>query len=65
MIITTKTTVAFKLPNEYEKAMKLKKEHQDWTETLDTNIWRYENVQTYFTVDMEIDKLSEIGGDTE
>ena len=65
MIITTKTTVAFKLPNEYEKAMKFKKEHQDWTETLDTNIWRYENVQTYFTVDMEIDKLSEIGGDTE
>ena len=65
MIITTKTTVAFKPPNEYEKAMKFKKEHQDWTETLDTNIWRYENVQTYFTVDMEIDKLSEIGGDTE
>ena len=65
MIITTKTTVAFKVPNEYKQAMKFKEEHPDWTEVSDTNMWRYTNMQTYYTVNMEVENFSEIGGDTE
>ena len=49
MIITTKTTVAFKVPSEYKQAMKFMKEHPNWTDESDTNVWRFTNVQTFFT----------------
>ena len=49
MIITTKTTVAFEVPSEYKQAMKFMKEHQNWKDESDTNVWRFTNVQTFFT----------------
>lgn len=49
MIINTKTTVAFKVPNEYKQAMKFMKEHPNWKDESDSNVWRFTNMQTTFT----------------
>lgn len=50
MIITTQTTVAFKVPDEYEQAVKFMQEHPNWKDVSDTNTWRYTNTQSVFTV---------------
>ena len=49
MIITTKTTVAFKVPSEYKQAMKFKEEHKNWIDESDSNVLRFTNMQTFFT----------------
>ncbi len=49
MIITTKTTVAFKVPNEHKRAIEFMKEHPNWKDESDSNTWRYTNVQSVFT----------------
>lgn len=65
MIINTTTTVAFKVPHEYKQAMKFKEEHPNWKDESDTNVWRFTNMKTYYTVSMEVENFSQIGGDTE
>ena len=49
MIITTETTVVFKVPSEYKQAMKFMEEHQNWIDESDSNAWRFTNTQTFFT----------------
>ena len=38
MVITTKTTISFKIPDEYEKAVKFKEQH-DWKEDVISSQW--------------------------
>lgn len=59
MIITTKTTVAFKVPNEYKQAIEFMKEHPNWKDESDTNTLRYTNVQSVFTASVEESEVDE------
>ena len=47
MIVTTKTTVGFKMPEEYKQALKFGEEHKDWIKSEDTMYIAYKNEKTY------------------
>lgn len=61
MIITTKDTVAFKVPSEYKQAMKFKEEHPNWKDESDNNTWRYTNMRTFlfFTSNSQESEIEE------
>ena len=47
MIITTKTAISFKVPEEYQLAYKFKAQHPDWVESATTEFICYKKSNTY------------------
>ena len=47
MIVINKTTIGFKLPEEYKHALKFGEEHKDWIKSEDTMYMTFKNEKTY------------------
>lgn len=47
MIITTKTVISFKVPDEYQAAEQFKAKNPDWTENVTTQYIGYIKQETY------------------
>lgn len=47
MLITTKTVISFKVPDEYQAAERFKEQHPDWTEDVTTQYIGYAKESTY------------------
>lgn len=47
MLITTKTVISFRIPEEYQAAEKFKAQHPDWTESVTTQYVGYVRQVTY------------------
>lgn len=47
MIVTTKTTIGFKMPEEYKQALKFGEEHKDWIKSEDTVYIAYKTEKMY------------------
>lgn len=52
MMITTKTTISFSIPDEYILAQKFSAQHPDWSKTVMSQWVGYTRQET-FTVDLE------------
>lgn len=47
MLISTKTTVGFKVPDEYEQMTKFKAQHPDWKESETSSMIFFEKNEVY------------------
>ena len=47
MLITTKTVISFKVPEEYQAAVKFKADNPDWVESVTTQYIGFEWQETY------------------
>jgi len=47
MLITTKTVISFKVPNECQAAERFKAQHPDWTEDVTSQYIGFEWQETY------------------
>jgi len=47
MLITTKTVISFKVPDEYQAAERFKAQHPDWTENVTSQYIGFEWQETY------------------
>lgn len=52
MMVTTKTTISFRIPNEYILAQKFSAQHPDWIETV-TSQWVGYTQQTTYAIDVK------------
>lgn len=50
MVITTKTTISFKIPDEWKLAETFKEQHPDWKEHCTTMMISYSKQSTYAVV---------------
>ena len=54
MLITTKTVISFRIPDEYQAAERFKANNPDWTENVTTQYVGYVKQETY-SVEMRED----------
>ena len=47
MLITTKTVISFRIPEEYQAAEKFKEQNPDWTENVTTQYIGFVKQETY------------------
>ncbi len=47
MIVIDKTTVVFKMPEEYKRALKFGEEYKDWIRSEDTMFMTFKNEKAY------------------
>jgi hypothetical protein len=53
MIVTTKTTVHFELPKEYQQALDFGKTHKHWRRKTDQTIWVIYTFEQISSVEMK------------
>lgn len=58
MILTTKSTMSFKLPEEYSIAAKFKESHPEYTEDITSEFWNF-SVSISRNIDFEIKGVSD------
>ena len=59
MLITTKTVISFRIPEEYQAAEKFKEQNPDWTENVTTQYIGYVKQETYSVETREEDSECE------
>lgn len=59
MLITTKTVISFRIPEEYQAAEKFKANNPDWVETVTSQYVGFVRQETYAVKTMEEDSECE------